>query len=89
MQQDMASLQQNLTAEKTRTERLELRLAALLRNRFGRSSERSGSSDQLDLLIEDTETALAQISPSSNVSATPPSTSRSRKRFSESLPREE
>jgi hypothetical protein len=77
MQQDMASLQQNLTAEKTRTER------------FGRSSERSGSSDQLDLLIEDTETALAQISPSSNVSATPPSTSRSRKRFSESLPREE
>lgn len=89
MQQDMASLQQNLSAEKTRTERLELRLAALLRNRFGRSSERSGSSDQLDLLIEDTETVLAQISPSSKVSATPPSTSRSRKRFSESLPREE
>lgn len=89
MQKNMVSLQQNLTAEKTRTERLELRLAALLRNRFGRSSERTGSSDQLDLLIEDTETAIAQISPQSQVTPEPTKISRSRKRFSESLPREE
>lgn len=89
LKQIVLSMQQNLTVERTRNEHLELRLAALLRNRFGRSSERTDSTDQLDLLIEDTETAIAQISPNSTVSARSSSTSRGRKRFSESLPREE
>mgnify|MGYP000038276533 CR=1 FL=1 len=89
LQQDKAHLQQSLSAEKSRTERLELRLAALLRNRFGRSSERSQSTDQLDLMIEDVETALAEISPNLKTSAKTSSTSRSRKPFSKSLPREE
>jgi len=34
------SMQQNLVVERSKNERLELRLAALLRNRFGRSSDR-------------------------------------------------
>lgn len=89
LKQMVLTMQQNLVVERSRNEHLELRLAALLRNRFGRSSERTDSSDQLDLLIEDTETAIAQISPSSEPRAKSPSASRGRKRFDESLPREE
>ena len=89
LKQMVLSMQQNLVVERSKNERLELRLASLLRNRFGRSSERSNSSDQLDLLIEDTETVIAQTSPKSKASDKSSSTSRSRKPFSQSLPREE
>lgn len=89
LKQMVLSMQQNLVVERSKNERLELRLAALLRNRFGRSSEKSNGSDQLDLLIEDTETLIAQISPISKASDQSPSVSRGRKPFSKSLPREE
>ena len=89
LQQDVSTLQQNLTQGQATIERLELRLASLLRNRFGRSSERSQNTDQLDLMIEDVETTLAQISPSVKAPSESTSRSRSRKPFSKALPREE
>jgi len=89
LQQDVSTLQQNVTQGKATIERLELRLASLLRNRFGRSSERSQDTDQLDLMIEDVETTLAQISPSATEPSKASARSRSRKPFSKLLPREE
>jgi len=89
LQQDVSVLQQNITKGQATIERLELRLATLLRNRFGRSNERSQNTDQLDLLIEDVETTLAKISPSAKELSKATSSSRSRKSFSKALPREE
>jgi len=89
LQQDVSTLQHNVTQGRATIERLELRLASLLRNRFGRSSERSQNTDQLDLMIEDVETTIAQISPSATEPSKASTRSRSRKPFSKSLPREE
>lgn len=90
-QQNLMSVQQNLVAVQSHNEQLKLQLASLLRHRFGRSSEKMGSPDQLDLLIEETETAIAQaaspdIAKHEEVAQEP---RRGRKRFSETLPREE
>lgn len=90
LKQMLLSMQQNLVSERSRNEQLSLRLAALLRNRFGRSSEKSGSSDQLDLLIEDTETAIAQVTPpNDDAKGAEPPKPRGRKRFADSLVRDE
>lgn len=89
-QDNLRSLEQNLAHERTRNQQLELRLASLLRHRFGRSREATGSSAQLDLLIEDTETAIAQVTlPDEPKSSQHTSRPRGRKRFLASIPRQE
>lgn len=88
MQQNVANLEASLTAEKSLTEQLQIRLAGLLRHRFGRSSEKSTNKDQLELLIEDTETAIAQAAPAKQEPPTKAPKSRARKPFDKSLPRE-
>jgi hypothetical protein len=54
MQCNIDSLERNLSIQRSQNEQLKLRLASLLRHRFGRSSEKTANTDQLDLLIEDT-----------------------------------
>lgn len=90
LQQNVVNLETSLSAEKSRIEQLELRLAGLLRHRFGRSSEQTQNADQLELLIEDTETAIAQSAPEPKAPSTKStSASRSRKPLNPALPREE
>jgi transposase len=59
LKQMLVDLQMQLETEKRLNQTLTLRLQALLRQRFGRSSEKQQDNAQLDLLIEDTETAIA------------------------------
>lgn len=59
LKQMLVDLQSQLETEKRLNQTLTLRLQALLRQRFGRSSEKQQDNAQLDLLIEDTETAIA------------------------------
>jgi len=87
MQNNVTRLEADLSGEKARNQQLHLRLNSLLRQRFGRSSEKSAHTDQLDLLIEDTETAIAKADQSSPKASTPP-VKRSRKPLPASLPRE-
>lgn len=90
LQQNVVNLETSLIAEKSRIEQLELRLAGLLRHRFGRSSEQTQNADQLELLIEDTETAIAQSAPEPKAPSTKStSASRSRKPLNPAPPREE
>lgn len=58
LKQMLVDLQVQLETEKRLNQTLTLRLQALLRQRFGRSSEKQQDTAQLDLLIEDTETPL-------------------------------
>ena len=48
LKQMLLSMQADLAAEKAQNQQLTLRLNSLLRQRFGRSSEKGLSSDQLD-----------------------------------------
>ena len=90
LKQMLADLQQQLASEKGKNEQLALRLNSLLRQRFGRSSEKIAHPDQLDLLIEDTETEIAQNDQDHD--RTPQNASlasRSGKPFNPSLPRDQ
>jgi transposase len=90
LKQMLLATQHNLAIVQSRNEQLEARLASLLRHRFGRSSEKTTNTDQLDLLIEDTETAIASVvCPDLPETEKVAAKSRSRKRFSDELSREE
>jgi transposase len=90
LKQMLLAARQNLAVIQSRNQQLEAQLASLLRYRFGRSSEKSSTTDQLDLLIEDTETAIASVvCPEITDTEKSATIARSRKPFSEILPREE
>ena len=89
LKQMLLSMQADLASEKAQNQQLTLRLNSLLRQRFGRSSEKGLSSDQLDLLIEDTQTTIAQAEQVSSPKKTQPPVKRSRKALPDHLPREE
>ena len=93
MQADLASanaslesVSAHLASEKTRNEQLTLRLNSLLRQRFGRSSEKGIHAHQLDLLIEDTETSIAKADKPEPQPGVPP-VKRRRKPLPANLPR--
>jgi transposase len=62
---ELAAAQNGLKDQALQIEQLKARLAKLLRQRFGSSSEKiKGAIDQLELIIGDLETDLAETSPS-------------------------
>lgn len=87
LKQMLVDLQVQLETEKRLNQTLRLRLQALLRQRFGRASEKQQDTAQLDLLIEDTETAIAAVElPATEKPATQEVT-RTRKPLPAHLPR--
>jgi transposase len=72
---ELQAARNGLQEQVLRNEQLKARLARLLRERFGASSEKlRGSIEQLELILEDLETQIAETAPAEPEPPTPPAT---------------
>jgi transposase len=91
---ELQTAREGLKAQVLRNEQLKLRLARLLRERFGASSEKlRGAIEQLELLLGDLEEQIAETAPAEPEPAPAPDTmpagrKPSRRPLPENLPRE-